>query len=218
MPVDFIPLAEETGLILPIGEWVLRQACEQLKRWRDAGSGDLRMAVNLSTRQFYQPGFEKVVAAVLAENGLPSDALELEITESVLMQPSQDNMLTLEQFSTMGVQLSVDDFGTGYSSLAYLQHFPIHVLKIDRSFVVGIGRDARNDAIVISIIALAQALHLKVIAEGVDSAEQVAFLTANGCHTAQGYYYSQAVSAQAFGKLCIGKHGCSIQHHGMQNQ
>jgi diguanylate cyclase (GGDEF)-like protein len=195
---DFVSIAEETGLILPIGEWVLRQACAQLKQWRTSGYPDLRIAVNLSARQFFQPDLAGIVEAALDDYGLPAEALELEITESMLMQPNQDNMSVLKKFSSMGVQLSIDDFGTGYSSLAYLQNFPLHALKIDRSFVTGINKDTHEAAIVTAIIAMAHSLRLKVTAEGVDSAEQAAFLKAHGCLAAQGFYFSEAVPAQAF--------------------
>lgn len=198
---DFIAIAEETGFILPIGEWVLRQACAQLRRWRDGGHPEMRIAVNLSARQFVQANLSALVAQVLEEFGLPADALELEITESMMMQPSEDNMAILSQLSGMGVQLSIDDFGTGYSNLAYLQHFPIHALKIDRSFVIGINQKNHDAAIVTAIIAMAHSLHLNVIAEGVNRAEHVAFLTARGCLAAQGFYYSQAVPAEAFTQL-----------------
>ncbi len=199
--VDFIAIAEETGLILPIGEWVLRQACAQLKRWHDGGHPTMRVAVNLSARQFFQPNLTDIVAQVIEEFGVPVAALELEITESILMQPSHDNMTILKQFSGMGVQLSIDDFGTGYSSLAYLQHFPIHALKIDRSFVIEINHDTHDSAIITAIIAMANSLHLKVIAEGVDQVEQVDFLKAHGCVAAQGFFYSEPVPAESFAQL-----------------
>jgi diguanylate cyclase (GGDEF)-like protein len=195
--VEFIAIAEETGVIVPIGEWVLRQACAQLRRWRDGGHPEMRIAVNLSARQFAQANLTTFVAQVLADTGIPADALELEITESMTMQPSDDNIAVLHQLSNMGVQLSIDDFGTGYSSLAYLQTFPIHALKIDRSFVIGINEETHDAAIVAAIIAMAHSLHLNLIAEGVDSAEHVSFLTAHGCLAAQGFYYSQAVPADA---------------------
>ena len=198
---EFIAIAEETGIIVPIGEWVLRQACAQLKRWRDGGHPDMRIAVNLSARQFTQANLTDFVAQVLRDTGVPADALELELTESLTMQPSDDNLAVMRRLSDMGVQLSIDDFGTGYSSLAYLQNFPIHALKIDRSFVIGINGQAHDAAIVTAIIAMAHSLHLNLIAEGVDSPEHVSFLTAHGCLAAQGYYYSQAVPAEAMTRL-----------------
>jgi diguanylate cyclase (GGDEF)-like protein len=198
---EFIAIAEETGIIVPIGEWVLRQACAQLRRWRDGGHPDMRIAVNLSARQFTQANLTEFVAQVLRDTGVPADALELELTESLTMQPSDDNLAVMRRLSAMGVQLSIDDFGTGYSSLAYLQNFPIHALKIDRSFVIGINEETHDAAIVAAIIAMAHSLHLNLIAEGVDSPEHVSFLTAHGCLAAQGYYYSQAVPAEVMTRL-----------------
>jgi diguanylate cyclase (GGDEF)-like protein len=199
--VDFIAIAEETGIIVPIGEWVLRQACAQLKRWREGGHPDMRIAVNLSARQFTQANLTEFVAQVLQDTGIPADALELELTESLTMQPSDDNLAVMHRLNNMGVQLSIDDFGTGYSSLAYLQNFPIHALKIDRSFVIGINEETHDAAIVTAIIAMAHSLHLNLIAEGVDRPEHVSFLTAHGCLAAQGYYYSQPVPAAAMTEL-----------------
>jgi EAL domain-containing protein (putative c-di-GMP-specific phosphodiesterase class I) len=198
---EFIAIAEETGIIVPIGEWVLRQACAQLKRWRDGGHPDMRIAVNLSARQFAQANLADFVAEVLRETDIPAGALELELTESLTMQPSDDNLAVMHRLNGMGVQLSIDDFGTGYSSLSYLQNFPIHALKIDRSFVIGIDGQSQEAAIVTAIIAMAHSLHLNLIAEGVDRPEHVAFLTAHGCLAAQGYYYSQPVPAEAMTRL-----------------
>ncbi|MBI3896933.1 MAG: EAL domain-containing protein [Gammaproteobacteria bacterium] len=198
---EFIAVAEDSGLILPIGEWTLREACNQLKCWHSAGRQDMRVAVNLSARQFYQPGFEDLVELVLQEVGLPATALDLEITERILMQPNEDNLAILRRISDMGVQLSVDDFGTGYSSLAYLQRFPINVLKIDRSFINGIGYDPNDMAIVSAIIALANNLNLSVIAEGVEKAEQATFLKEHGCFTAQGFYFGRPVSASTLTEM-----------------
>jgi diguanylate cyclase (GGDEF)-like protein/PAS domain S-box-containing protein len=198
---EFVDIAEESGLILPIGEWALRDACQQLKQWHDSEFPELQVSVNLSARQFYQAGFQHIVAGILRETGLPPAALELEITESMLMQPGEDNLQTLAQLKAMGIQLSVDDFGVGYSSLAYLRRFPVSVLKIDRSFVNGIG-DNRNDAeIVAAIIAMARSLRLKVVAEGVEHAQQAAFLKDLGCEAAQGFYYSKPVPAEDFAAM-----------------
>jgi diguanylate cyclase (GGDEF)-like protein len=198
---EYIAVAEETGLILPIGEWVLRQACRQLRLWRDAGHVDFRLAVNLSSRQFSQPNFVETIKATLDDFGLPADALDLEITESLLLQRNENNVAMLNRLSDMGVQLSIDDFGTGYSSLAYLQRFPVHALKIDRSFVHGIGHNPSNTALVTAVIALAQSLHLKTLAEGVETAQQVHFLKSHGCLAAQGFYYSEAVPPDSFTEL-----------------
>ncbi len=196
-----ISIAEETGLILSIGEWVLRKACRQLKQWQDAGHPELRIAVNLSPRQFYQPHFLDMIVDILDETGLAATTLDLEITEGLLLQRNDDIVDMLNQLSGMGIQLSVDDFGTGYSSLAYLQRFPVHALKIDQSFVRDIGRDRNATALVTAIIAMANSLHMKVLAEGVETTQQIAFLMSHGCSSAQGFYYSEAVTAEAFFKL-----------------
>ncbi|MGH8808060.1 MAG: putative bifunctional diguanylate cyclase/phosphodiesterase [Noviherbaspirillum sp.] len=200
-PAEFIPIAEESGLIVPIGEWVLRQACAQLRRWRDDAYPDLCIAVNLSARQVLLPGFVDGVARILEETGLPANALELEITETMLMQPTEENLLPLTRLRRMGVQLSVDDFGTGYSSLAYLKRFPIDALKIDRSFVRDIGESEDAAAIASAIIAMAHSLRLNIIAEGVEAEQQAAYLIANGCRSAQGYLYGKPVDAQTFAGL-----------------
>ncbi|MDQ1921403.1 bifunctional diguanylate cyclase/phosphodiesterase [Massilia pseudoviolaceinigra] len=198
---DFIANAEESGLIVPIGEWVLRQACRQLKIWHAAGHPELKMAVNLSPRQLEQVNFCSLVGQILDEAGIPASALELEITESILMQRSEYNLAMLTRLSDMGIELSVDDFGTGYSSLAYLQRFPVHSLKIDQSFVRDIGTDRNDTALVTAIIAMAGSLQLGVIAEGVETLQQAQFLMTHGCHAAQGFYYSKAVRADAFSEL-----------------
>ncbi|WP_151635902.1 two-component system response regulator [Noviherbaspirillum aerium] len=198
---EFVDIAEESGLILPIGEWALRTACQQLKRWHDTEFPELQVSVNLSARQFYQAGFQDVVAGILKETGLPPAVLELEITESMLMQPGEENLQTLAQLKAMGVQLSVDDFGVGYSSLAYLRRFPVSVLKIDRSFVNGVGENHNDAEIVSAIIAMARSLRLKVVAEDVEHAHQAAFLKEQGCDAAQGFYYSKPVPAEDFAAM-----------------
>ena len=192
----FIGHAEESGLIMPIGEWALRQACRQLKIWHDAGHPELKVAVNLSTRQLEQGHFCSLIAQILEETGICASALELEITESILMQHTEANLAKLTELSDMGIQLSVDDFGTGYSSLSYLQRFPVQSLKIDQSFVRGIGTNPNDTALVTAIIAMATSLHLKVIAEGVETLQQAEFLLAHDCTAAQGFYYSKAVPAE----------------------
>lgn len=202
-PGEFVKIAEETGLIVQLGEWVLRTACEQLKYWRSNGHPYLRIAVNLSPNQFRRPGFADLAAEILRESRLPADALGMEITEGILMQ-SPENLVTLEQLAALGISLSVDDFGTGYSSLAYLQRFPIQALKIDQSFVAGIDIDAGDTTIVNAIIAMAHSLGLKVVAEGVETVEQLNFLTKHGCDAVQGFYFSKAVPATDFIQL-LGK-------------
>ena len=196
----FIKVAEETGMIVPLGEWVLREACLQLKRWHDAGHPDLRVAVNVSPRQFRSPGFHDFVMNTLEEACVPATALELEITEGVLMLQSSENIAAVQRLADMGVRLAVDDFGTGYSSLTYLQRFPIHTLKIDQSFMSGIGVDQNAMAIVTTIIAMAQNLRLAATAEGVETAEQFEFLKAHRCPFAQGFFFSKALPAD---QLCI---------------
>ena len=194
-PVKFIPILEEMGLIVAVGEWVLRQACRQGMDWHRSGHRRLRVAVNLSVRQFHDPLLHERVRQILRETGFPASALELEITESVLMQHDQVTMGNLRALQNMGVRLSVDDFGTGYSSLGYLKRFPISTLKIDRAFIRDLARDPEDAAIVSAIIAMAHSLRMEVIAEGVETGEQQAYLAAQGCDAVQGYLYSRPCSA-----------------------
>ncbi len=196
-PDRFIPVAEETGLIVNIGEWVLRQACIEMKHWIDAGLKPLRVAVNVSARQLRRRDFCETVAGALAESGLPAELLELEITESSVMENPQDAIQILESLGRMGVTLAIDDFGTGYSSLAYLKLFPIDHLKIDRSFVRDIELDLNDRAIAFGTIALAHSLGLRVIAEGVETPEQLDLLSNNGCDEVQGYLFSKPLSSAA---------------------
>jgi len=195
-PAEFIPIAEETGLIVQIGAWVLRAACEQIVAWRNAGLPPMTVAVNLSARQFHQQNLVQLVGQILAETGCNAAQLELEITESVVMADPAGATATLQELSDMGVSLSIDDFGTGHSSLSYLKRFPIHALKIDRSFVRDLTTDADDAAIVCAVIALAHTMQLKVIAEGVETEEQLAFLREHRCDQFQGYFYSPPVSAE----------------------
>lgn len=190
---EFISLAEETGLILPIGKWVLCQACKQLKQWHNAGFAGMRMAVNLSARQFSQPHFVDMVLEIISEAGLPPTALDLEITETLLLQGTDEIVTTLNQLSSKGIRLSLDDFGTGYASLAYLLRFPMHAIKIDQSFVRNIGLDPNATALITAIIVLANSLNMTILAEGVETPQQVSFLLEQGCTTGQGFYYSEAV-------------------------
>ena len=200
-PVEFIPIAEDTGLIHTLGEWALRHACEQGRRWHDAGYGDLTIAVNLSVRQLADPRIGERVARVLEETGFPGPALELEITENLLVQPTDEVLQVLRGFNDLGIRLTVDDFGMGYSSLSYLQRLPIQAIKIDRAFVNRIGLAFHDDAIVNAIIALAHSLHLRVLAEGVETVEQIEFLRGRGCRAAQGYYYSSPLDRHEFTEL-----------------
>ncbi|MBL0389368.1 EAL domain-containing protein [Tumebacillus sp. ITR2] len=200
-PGQFIPLAEETGLIVPIGDWVLETACRQNKAWQDAGYPPMHVAVNLSARQFQSPGLTERVREVLEETGLESQYLELEITESITMHDIDFTISVLRELSAMGTLISIDDFGTGYSSLNYLKHFPINTLKIDQSFVREIAIDPYNAAIVTTVIYLAQNLKLKVIAEGVETEEQLSYLREHQCDEMQGYLFSRPVPAEEFEKL-----------------
>ncbi|MBN2645503.1 MAG: EAL domain-containing protein [Desulfuromonadaceae bacterium] len=192
-PLDFIPLAEETGLIVPIGEWVLRRACTQGAMWQGEGLFPLRIAVNISARQFRQVDLVEMVTRILQETGFPATSLDLEITESILMEDVNRAIETMVRLSRLGVKLSIDDFGTGYSSLAYLKRFPIDYLKIDRSFVRDVVEDPNDAAIAVSIIDLARNMGLGVIAEGIETEAQRSFLSRKGCRYGQGYYFSQPI-------------------------
>ena len=201
-PARFIPVAEETGLIVEIGDWVLTTACVEMARWIHAGLKPLRIAVNVSARQLRRRDFCETVANALTTSGLPPELLELEITESSVMENPQEAIHILERLGRMGVTLAIDDFGTGYSSLAYLKLFPIDHLKIDRSFVADIEHDLNDRAIAFGTIALAHSLGLKVIAEGVETEDQLELLRSNGCDEIQGYLFSKPLnSATAFAFL-----------------
>lgn len=204
-PDRFIPLAEETGLIVPIGGWVLHTACRQAKRWLDAGLEFERISVNLAGPQLQRGDILETVQQALTATGLPASKLELEVTESFIMDQSEKLISVLKQLRHLGVTLAVDDFGTGYSSLARLKRLPIDRLKIDRSFVRELPFDEDDTAIARAVIALGRSLGLRVIAEGVESAEQATFLHQEGCHEAQGYYYSKPVSAAAAAEILAGK-------------
>jgi diguanylate cyclase (GGDEF)-like protein/PAS domain S-box-containing protein len=196
-PDDFIPLAEASGLIVPIGQWVLKEACRQIVRWRRSGFPNLRMAVNLSAVQFRQPALVEHVQAALHVAGLEADALVLEVTESVVMRDAESTIQTLNALRALGVTLSIDDFGTGHSSLAYLRRFPIGELKIDRSFIQNITTDTDDAAICSTIIGLARILRINVVAEGVETDAQLDWLRAAGCDFAQGYFLSRPQPAAA---------------------
>jgi len=193
-PDRFINLAEETGLIVPIGAWVLRTACRQNRDWQHAGYGPLRIAVNLSARQFAQPGLVRDIARVLEDTGLAPTCLEIELTESLVMEDVEGAIHTMRELKSMGVKLSIDDFGTGYSSLSYLRRFPVDVLKIDRSFVRDITSSADDAAMVAAIIELARGLRMRVIAEGVETEAQLDYLKQRGCDEVQGHVYARAAS------------------------
>jgi diguanylate cyclase (GGDEF)-like protein len=195
LPNMFIPLAESSGLIGPMGEWVLKTACAQARQWQDEGLPAVPIAVNVSAVQFRQQGFLRLVKTVLRETGLAPQYLELELTESLLLSNADGTLSMLQQLKGMGLKLSIDDFGTGYSSLSYLRQFPIYKLKIDRSFVRDITVDPDDAVITSTIISMAQSLGLKVLAEGVETEEQMSFLRAHNCHEVQGHYFSKPLDA-----------------------
>jgi len=197
-PVEFIPVAEETGLIVPIGEWVLRQACEDALRWAELGLDDVDVAVNLSARQFRQGDLLKTVDGILSEYSFDPNRLELEITESLLMHDTRASQGALYDLKALGLEIYLDDFGTGYSSLAYLKKFPIDALKIDRSFIRDIPGDTDDEAITRAIVALGQALRLKVVAEGVETDAQLGFLNREGCDEVQGFLFSKPLRYEEF--------------------
>ncbi|MEV6342440.1 bifunctional diguanylate cyclase/phosphodiesterase [Actinoplanes sp. NPDC051851] len=203
-PLDFIPIAEATGLIVPLGRWVLHEACRQAVEWSAASGGrPLKMAVNVSVRQFDQQDFAETVAAVLAETGMSADRLCLEMTESVLMTDTEANLEQLVRLKALGLTLAIDDFGTGYSSLAYLRRFPVDTLKIDRSFVERLGVLAGDTALTDTIVRLGKSLGMATVAEGIEEFGQLAALREMGCGFAQGYYFSRPVPAAEAGRLFL---------------
>jgi diguanylate cyclase (GGDEF)-like protein/PAS domain S-box-containing protein len=195
-PAEFIPMAEESGLIIAIGEWVLNNACAQLRAWHKQGLTPMPVAINLSARQFHQQNIAAMITRVLREHGVDPSLLELEITESTAMRDAEETCATLLGLKALGVRIAIDDFGTGYSSLSYLKRFPIDSLKIDRSFVTDLPGNHDDATIAQAIIIMAHALRLKVIAEGVENEAQLEFLTANGCDEIQGYYFSRPLPAE----------------------
>lgn len=197
-PADFIPLAEDTGLIVPIGEWVLRTACAQAVEWNQKFASPLRVAVNLSARQFMEPNLLEVLDKALHDSGIQSEHLELEITESVAMKSVEESIASMSAIGTRGVKLAIDDFGTGYSSLSYLKRFPIDCLKIDKSFVSNIETDPNDAAIANSVVALAKAMDLSVVAEGIEDTAQLNYLQHIGCDEAQGFLLARPMPAAAF--------------------
>jgi diguanylate cyclase (GGDEF)-like protein len=202
-PAKFIPLAEDTGLIVPLGDWVLKQACAQAQAWRESGAPPVQIAINVSVHQFMEDDLVQKVVAALADSGLQAGGLKLEITESLLMQDVEQSIATMHALTGLGVQLAIDDFGTGYSSLSYLKRFPISELKIDQAFVRDLNDNAEDAAIIHTIISLARNLNLKVVAEGVETIEQAASLHEAGCNEMQGYYFSRPIQAGALGDLLL---------------
>lgn len=197
-PGEFIPVAEECGLIIPMGAWILSMACRQTQAWLEAGFGPLKVAVNLSPRQFRQHGLHEMIQKTLQETGIPPESLELEVTESMMVESVEDAIHLLNKLRSLGLSIAMDDFGTGYSSLRYLKQFPIQTLKIDQSFVRDLNHDINDTAIIHAIIAMSKSLKLRVVAEGVETQEQLDFLRENGCDEIQGYFYSRPLTADAF--------------------
>jgi diguanylate cyclase (GGDEF)-like protein len=200
-PTEFIPVAEETGLIIPLGRWVIATACRQVRTLEEQGLPPLRLSINVAQRQFREPGFPQFIGKALHSTGLPANRLCLEITEGTLMEDTEASQATLARFRDMGVGVSIDDFGTGYSSLGYLKRFPLDTLKIDKSFVRDVTTDAEDAAIATAVIGLAHNLRLTVIAEGVETAPQLAFFRHQGCDAIQGDYFSRPVAPEALPRL-----------------
>jgi EAL domain-containing protein (putative c-di-GMP-specific phosphodiesterase class I) len=196
MPGDFIPLLEETGLIVPVGEWILRQACADHVAWLNQGYGAIPIAVNLSARQFRDKGLVDMIHVVLEETAIEARMIELEITESCVMEDPEMALHILDACHDMGIRVAIDDFGTGYSSLSYLKRFPLDVLKIDQSFVADIPEDEDDAAIIDTIIGMAHRLKLAVIAEGVETSAQAEFLREHDCDYAQGYFYDRPMPSK----------------------
>jgi len=197
-PLEFIPVAESTGLICELGESVLREACAQVDLWRKTTGRDLTLNANLSARQLKEERIVEQIARVLEQTGLEPSCLELEITESSLIFNEERASVVLEQLRERGIRMSLDDFGTGYSSLRYLKRFRVQALKIDQSFVRGIGSDSEDEAIIAAILSIAQNMQLRVVAEGIETEQQLTFLRERGCEEGQGFYLSEPLSADAF--------------------
>lgn len=203
-PLEFIGLAEESGLIVPLGEWVMRRVCKRTKSWQDAGLRPGTVAVNVSPRQFRDSNLLAMVENALVDSGLGPESLEIEITEGTAMQDTDRSEVVLRAVAGMGSRISIDDFGSGYSSLGYLKRFPLHSLKIDQSFVRGVASDANDAAIAVAILAMSQALNLEVVAEGVETEEQLTFFSERGCQRIQGFYLGTPMPEEDFAAL-LGK-------------
>jgi diguanylate cyclase (GGDEF)-like protein len=207
LPTEFVPVAEDSGLIVPIGQWVLREACRQARAWQDAGLRLMPMAVNISAAEFHSPGFLDGVRASLDQARLESRYLELELKESVLMTHTGSAISVFRGLKDLGLQMALDDFGTGSSSLSHLKEFPIDALKVDESLVRGISDDLRGAPIVVAIIGMGKSLHHRVIAKGIETAEQLAFLQTRGCGEGQGFYFSRPLAAEQFSELVVRSEG-----------
>jgi EAL domain-containing protein (putative c-di-GMP-specific phosphodiesterase class I) len=200
-PLNFIPLAEETGLIVPFGEWILNEACSQLKKWQQEGKNGISMAVNLSAKQFAAPDFFPMVQRIVSQSGIDPRFLKLELTESLLLGDIEKKIIILQNLRDIGLKISVDDFGTGYSSLSYLSKLPLDELKIDKSFIDNVSDHEDSRAIVSTIIYLARKLRLQTVAEGIETPEQLEFLQQEGCDLYQGYLFSKPVSSAELSQL-----------------
>jgi EAL domain-containing protein (putative c-di-GMP-specific phosphodiesterase class I) len=196
-PAEFIPLAEESGLILPIGEWVMAEACRTLRRWRDQGLADISVGINISVLQLLRGDLVEFLGAAIRSSGVPADRIELEVTESMVMQNALQATTVLNRLRELGVTLAIDDFGTGYSSLVYLKRLPIDTLKIDKEFIADLHRDPDDEAITATIIAMGHSLGLNVVAEGVETPRQLEFLRRQGCDEIQGHWLSPPLDGEA---------------------
>jgi len=210
-PLDFIPIAEETGVIESIGTWVINEACTQTKKWHDMGYNSLKVAVNLSSVQFRNRHLANKIQTALEVSGLAPRFLNLEITESLVMYDVEKAISTMNEIAAMGVSFSIDDFGTGYSSLSYLKRFPVSILKVDQSFVRGIPKNRDDMAISQAILSMAKSLNMKTVAEGVETEEQLEFMRINGCDEIQGYYFSPPVPADRF-QILLEKERAELNH------
>jgi EAL domain-containing protein (putative c-di-GMP-specific phosphodiesterase class I) len=202
-PAEFIPFAEETGMIVEIGHWVLRNACAELKRWRDAGLPEIRMSINMSARQLAEKTIVKHIANLLKDYGLPGHCLEIEITENTIMSDMDSVIHKLKELSKRGVYIAIDDFGTGYSSLSYLHKLPIQTLKIDRAFIKEVNMKHAGNSIINTIVAMAKGLNLNVIAEGVETQQQLDYLQEIDCCEAQGFLFGKPLTSDIIAQLLI---------------
>jgi EAL domain-containing protein (putative c-di-GMP-specific phosphodiesterase class I) len=209
-PSEFIPVLEDTGLIVPVGEWIVRTVCEQIKSWTSQGIAPRPIAINLSARQFQQKDLDAFVKSIISETGVDPDFLEFELTESLVMTDAEGATRTLQRLKSCGVRLAIDDFGTGYSSLAYLRRFPVDALKIDRAFIRDVPGRAEDVAITLAIINLAHTLKFKVVAEGVENEEQLRFLRSHGCDEMQGYYFARPLTVADSTKALTEDRRCAI--------
>lgn len=204
-PIELIPLAESTGLILPIGDWVLKNACKQTKLWHDEGFPELRVAVNLSSHQLIQPDFSEKIMKFLFLNNLLANCLELELTENIIMQDVKSATFSMKEIHSRGVKIAIDDFGAGYSALIYLKQLPIDTLKIDRYFIQDIANDPQKAAITTALIEMAHNLNIKAVAEGVETEQELDFLCRHKCDAMQGFLFSRPLPAAEFEKILFDK-------------